>query len=81
MKKDEALNMESTEILITDLLVRVTAVENVLVAKGIFTLDELNAEIKVLSTKLAKMILQQANVPGDLDVLIDSFGKKNEDKN
>jgi hypothetical protein len=58
------------DILIADILIRVKSIENLLIAKGIFTLDELLSETKAMADKVAKTILQNANVPGDLDEII-----------
>lgn len=69
MNKQEAENL-TIHIQIADILVRVTALEKILIAKNVCTQDELTAEIKKLTTILAKSILEKSNVPGDLDQII-----------
>ena len=46
------------------------AIENILISKKIFTVDEFQEEIKRVTQLIAKSILQKANFPGDLDKLI-----------
>jgi hypothetical protein len=78
MNKKEAEDL-TTHVLIADILVRVTALEKILIAKGVCTQDELTEEIKKLTTILAKNILQRSNVPGDLDELINELQAKKDE--
>jgi hypothetical protein len=78
MNKKEAEDL-TTHVLIADILVRVTALEKILIAKGVCTQDELTEEIKKLTTILAKSILQKSNVPGDLDELIHELQNKKDE--
>jgi hypothetical protein len=70
-KKDH--NDLSNEMMVADALLRLRAMENLLIAKGIFTQEEFSKEMSAIATQIAKTILQKAKVPGDLDELIRSL--------
>lgn len=61
------------DMMLADVLLRIKTLENLLIAKNIFTLEEFTQEMNDISSKIAKIILQKANVPGDLDELIKSL--------
>lgn len=65
------------EMFVAESLIRIKALENVLIRKGLVTQEELNVETKILTTQLSKAILEKANVTGDLDAIIAGFDKKN----
>jgi hypothetical protein len=69
MNKQEAEELTNS-LLIADALLRLRAIENLLVAKGVFTQEEFSKEMEVITAQIAKSLLQKANVPGDLDELI-----------
>lgn len=73
MSKKEQPNELSNEMMMADALLRLRAIENLLMAKGIFTKEEFSQEMSAIATQIAKTILQKANVPGDLDELIKSL--------
>lgn len=66
-KQDDDLASDMT---IADILLRLKTLENLLISKKVFTLDEFIQEMNEISSKVAKAILQKANIPGDLDELI-----------
>lgn len=61
------------EFTVADALLRIKAMENLLIAKGIFTQEELKKEIFKVSAVVMKEILTKANVPGDIDKLINDL--------
>jgi hypothetical protein len=67
--KDELSN----SLLIADALLRLKAIENILVAKGLITNDEFQQEMDKIAKQIAKSILEKANVKGDIDELINSL--------
>jgi hypothetical protein len=69
-KKQETI---STDSLAADALVRIKTVENMLIAKGIFTREEYNTEMKEVVRTIAKNILVKANVSGNLDEMVDKM--------
>ena len=67
MKMPETIG---TDLLLTDALIRIKSMEVLLIAKGIVTAEELNAEIRKFAEQIGKAMLQKANVTGDLDAII-----------
>jgi hypothetical protein len=76
MSKKQAEEL-SNDVLIADALVRLSTLENLLIEKGVFTREEFNKATSVAATNLVKVILQRANVPGDLDAIVKSLQEKN----
>jgi uncharacterized protein with PhoU and TrkA domain len=72
MSKKEQ-NELSNEMMMADALLRLRALENLLMAKGVFTQEEFSQEMSGIAAQIAKTILQKANIPGDLDELIKSL--------
>lgn len=69
MNKKQAEEL-TNDVLIADALLRLKTLENLLMEKGIFTKEEYDKATTEIASKIAKSILQKANVPGDLDALI-----------
>lgn len=63
----------TNDMLVADALLQLKALENLLVAKGIFTEEEFINEMSAIAAKIAKTILQNAKVPGNIDELINSL--------
>lgn len=72
MNKKEA-EAVSNELMVADALLRLRAVENLLIAKGIFTKDEYLKEMESVTRQIARTLLENANVSGNLDELINSL--------
>jgi hypothetical protein len=75
MNKKQAEEL-TNDVLMTEILLKLKALESILIAKNVFTQEEYDAEINNIAGKIAKTILQKANVPGDLDELIQGLKKK-----
>ena len=69
MNKKQAEEMTS-ELMMADALLRITALEKILINKGIFTKEEFNDLIQEISAQIAKKILESANFNGDIDKII-----------
>jgi hypothetical protein len=82
MNKKQAEDF-TNDVLIADALLRLKTMESLLITKGIFTQEEFDKTMNDIASKIAKTILQRANVPGDLDALITSLqgNKKKEPEN
>lgn len=72
--KTEELN---NDMLIADVLLRLKTLEDILVNKGIFTVEEYNESMSNVATLIAKSILEKAKVPGNLDEILDSIKSAN----
>lgn len=74
-KKDlDALNKE---LVIADILLRITVLEKFLISKNIVTSEEYQEAISSLSDQVAKTILKNAQVPGDADQIINDLKSEN----
>ena len=71
--KDNQPSILTNEVLIADALLRLKAIQNILIAKGIFTEEEFNKETKVIAESIAKVILQNANITTNVDELFEKF--------
>lgn len=72
MDKKQAVEL-TNDVLIADALLRLKTLETILINKGIFSQEEYDVVMNDIASKVAKTILQRANVPGDLDKLIESL--------
>jgi len=70
-KKEE--NELQNSMLIADALLRLKAIENILVKKGLINQEEFSAEMEVIARNIAKSILEKANVQGDIEELVNSL--------
>lgn len=65
----------NNDMLIAEALIRLKALENLLISKGVFTEQELKAATKDITDILALTVLQKANVPGDHSKILEDLGK------
>ena len=72
MNKKESDELTS-EMLITDALLRIKTIENLLVAKGLFTKEEFLQEMESIAKQIAKSVLQKAGVTQEIDELLKSL--------
>jgi len=72
MNKKEIEEIDNN-IMVADALLRLKTIENLLVAKGIFTEKEFNDEMTALTIQLSKSILEKAGLGGELESLIKSL--------
>lgn len=73
MKKEIELEKE---IIVTEALMRLTILEKLLISKGIITQEEIASAMEEITHQVAKILLEKANVPGDLDQILDSIKSK-----
>lgn len=65
MNKKEAQGITS-DVMIADALLRVKTLENILIAKGVFTREEYNQEMENVTKVIAKVILEKAGAAKEL---------------
>jgi hypothetical protein len=79
MNRKEAEEL-TNDVLIADALLQLKAMQDLLITKGVFTQEEFVVAMEAISRKIAKSILQKAQVQGNIDEIIDSInspsGKK-----
>jgi hypothetical protein len=61
--------------LLADTMLRLTALERVLLEKGLITTDELSNITEALVEKVTKVIMDKVNSSKDLDDFVDSLGR------
>jgi len=69
----------STDILIADVMLRLTVLENLLIKKGLLTREEVQAMTDELTQKISKAVLAKINATKNIDEFISSL--KGEKKN
>jgi len=69
MDKKQAKEL-TNDVLIADVLIRLKAIETLLIAKNICTEEELKKQIKSVTELITLSILQKSNVSGDLNKII-----------
>ena len=76
MKKKEEESIDNT--LVTDVLIRVKTLENILVSKGLFTREEYYKEMEIVFKEITKIILQKREISKDLDQSVQELKIKSE---
>lgn len=71
----------TTEVLLADIMLRETALEQILLDKGIITKEELAAVTEEIAQKVAKVVLEKAKSSKDLNEFISSVETDSEKKN
>ena len=73
-KKQDSLE---EQIMLADILLRVTSLEKLLISKGMLTASEIHNMNKEISSQITKFILEKANVQGNIEEIIkDIHGDK-----
>ena len=76
-------NKLTNEVLLADVMIRVTALEKLLIKKGIVSIEELNEEIDMVANQVTDAMLKSvkdALVPS-IDELIENLSSKKTVKN
>ena len=83
MNKKESDELTNS-MLVADALLRLKSLENLLIAKGVFTKEEFEEEMNGMAKIIAKSILEKAKVQGDIEEMVKSLQglpKKNPTEN
>jgi len=70
---NEELN---NDLLIADALLRLKTLEDLLIKKGVFTVEEYNEVMSNIASVIAKSLLEKSNVQGNLDDIVASLKNK-----
>jgi TPP-dependent pyruvate/acetoin dehydrogenase alpha subunit len=79
-KKPDSKQELTNDVLIADVMLRITAIEKLLIEKGVFTQDELTATTEEIAKRVAKVVLEKAQASKSVDEFIanlEANGKKN----
>ena len=68
-KKDSKKEL-TTDVLIADVMLRVTAMEKLLIEKGVFTQSELNDATEEIAKRVAKVVLEKAQASKNLESFV-----------
>lgn len=68
-KKKELTN----DVLMADIMLRVTAMEKLLIEKGVFTQEELTSTTEEIAKRVAKVVLEKAQASKNIDEFIHSL--------
>jgi hypothetical protein len=71
----------SKDIMIADIMLRVTAIEKLLIEKGIFTKEEIFVTSEEIAKKVAKVVLDKAQTSKNIDEFIASLDIKKDPSN
>jgi hypothetical protein len=71
-KKPNPLDFTS-DILIADIMLRITAIEKLLIDKGLFTQKELIDTTEEIAKRIAKVVLEKVSLSKNLDEFITSL--------
>ncbi len=72
----------TTDVLLADVMLRITALEKLLIEKNVFTQEELAATTDEIAKRVAKVVLEKANASKDIEDFIsklENSGKKSFD--
>lgn len=69
-------NDYSKDIMIADIMLRLTAIEKLLIEKGILTKEEIFATTEEITKKVAKVVLEKAQSSKNIDEFIASLDNK-----
>jgi hypothetical protein len=72
MNKKNAQDI-TNDVLIADALIRIKALENILISKGILTVAEFNSQCRDIAELLSLSILEKAGVPDELNKIIEEI--------
>jgi len=72
MQKEDAQQL-TNDVLMADVLIRLKAIESLLIAKRAFTDLELQTEIRSITEILSMTLLQKANMSGDLNKVVEDL--------
>lgn len=72
MNKKESDDLTNS-MLVADCLLRLKSLENLLIAKGVFTKEEFEEEMNGMAKIIAKSILEKAKVQGDIEEMVKSL--------
>ena len=64
----------SNDVLMADVMLRITAMEKLLIEKGVFTQEELSAATEEIAKRVAKVVLEKAQATKSIDEFVASLG-------
>lgn len=75
-KKPDNKQEITNDILMADVMLRITAIEKLLIEKGVFTQEELNKATDDIAKRVAKVVLEKAQSSKNIDEFMASLESK-----
>ncbi len=69
-KKPDNKQDITTDMLMADVMLRITAIEKILIDKGVFTVEELQASTKEIAERVTKVVMEKAASSKNLEDFI-----------
>lgn len=66
----------TTEVLLADAMLRIAAIEKLLIEKAVFTQDELTQATEEIAQRVAKVVMEKAQASKDLDDFVNKLQDK-----
>lgn len=76
---DNKKNELTTDVLLADIMLRLTAVEKLLIEKKAFTQEELSKTTDEIAQRVAKVVLEKAQAAKNLGELVTNLKAHNKD--
>ncbi len=70
MSDKDNKNELNSSLLVADVMLRITALEKLLIDKGVFTKQELNATTEEIAKKVAKVVLDKVQASKNLETFV-----------
>lgn len=77
---DNKKNEITTDVLLADIMLRVTAMEKLLIEKKVFTQEELTKTTEEIAQRVAKVVIEKAQAAKNLGELVTSLENHNKEK-
>lgn len=69
-KKPDSKQELTNDVLMADVMLRVTAIEKLLIEKGVFTQEELSASTEEIAKRVAKIVLEKAQASKSVEEFV-----------
>jgi TPP-dependent pyruvate/acetoin dehydrogenase alpha subunit len=79
-KKSDNKQGLNNDILIADVMLRITAMEKLLIEKGIFTTEELTKSTEEIAQRVAKVVMEKVQASKNVQEFIDDLEASGKDK-
>lgn len=72
-KKPDSKQELTNDVLMADVMLRITAIEKLLIEKGVFTQEELSTTTEEIAKRVAKVVLEKAQASKSVDEFISNL--------
>lgn len=72
-KKPDNKQELTNDVLMADVMLRITAIEKLLIDKGVFSQEELNQTTEEIAKRVAKVVLEKAQASKNIEEFVSSL--------